>query len=431
MPPKENEHTRNALEQWLKHAPSPIPLQSGQQYHVFLSYRSVQRQWVLQLYDILRHLGYQVFLDQFVIAAGDRLVGSLSEALAKSASAVLIWSREYTDSAWCREEYETMERRHIQKKGFYVTAKLDSSPLPEFAANTTYIDFSDQCEGPTGTGLLRLLYGLRGEALPDAAVRLAAEVDDEMSSSLIRIKAARDVGDATRLLQLSLSDGLAWLSSPVLSCEVADALIALSLNDEALQVLERIEKSFPKAVRPKQLRGLALARKKDWQTAQTIFSELYQAGEMDPETLGMYARTWMDRYNTTKNRQHLEKSRDLYLQAFRAVPSDYYTGINAAAKSVFLGDLELGKSLATEVEAIVGSVAKPKDYWKTATMAEVQLIKQDYANAARLYRAAISDAPEERGSHRTSYDQVQVLLEQLKPPEADRSTVLQPFSHLV
>ena len=89
MPPKENEPARNALEQWLKHAPSPIPLQSGQQYHVFLSYRSVERQWVLQLYDILRHLGYQVFLDQFVIAAGDRLVGSLSEALAKSASAVL------------------------------------------------------------------------------------------------------------------------------------------------------------------------------------------------------------------------------------------------------------------------------------------------------------------------------------------------------
>jgi hypothetical protein len=193
---------------------------------------------------------------------------------------VLIWSREYIDSAWCREEYETMERRRIEGKAFYVVAKLDKSQLPEFAENTTFVDFSDQCEGPAGTGLLRLLYGLRGEALPDPAVRLAAEVDGETSDALVKIRAAREIGDAGRLVGLAASAGLAWASSPVLRCEVAEALIALSHNDEALRVLDTLLTTFPRAVRPKQLKGLALARKKNWQDAQAIFSELYQAGEL-------------------------------------------------------------------------------------------------------------------------------------------------------
>ena len=47
--------------------PPKPELAPGTKWHVFISYRPSDRPWTLQLYDALRQLGYQVFLDQFVI----------------------------------------------------------------------------------------------------------------------------------------------------------------------------------------------------------------------------------------------------------------------------------------------------------------------------------------------------------------------------
>ena len=38
-------------ESWLDWAPKPPPLAPGKAWHVFISYRSVNRPWVLALYD--------------------------------------------------------------------------------------------------------------------------------------------------------------------------------------------------------------------------------------------------------------------------------------------------------------------------------------------------------------------------------------------
>ena len=58
-----------ALGEWLSYAPTPTQLNADQRWHVFISYRSVNRHWVLELYDILRQLGYSAFLDQYVLSA--------------------------------------------------------------------------------------------------------------------------------------------------------------------------------------------------------------------------------------------------------------------------------------------------------------------------------------------------------------------------
>jgi hypothetical protein len=47
--------------EWLRYAPKPQPLAGGDRWHVFLSYRSVNRAWVLNLYDVLRELGMRSF----------------------------------------------------------------------------------------------------------------------------------------------------------------------------------------------------------------------------------------------------------------------------------------------------------------------------------------------------------------------------------
>lgn len=60
-----------------------------------------------------------------------------------------------------------------------------------------------------------MLYGLAGKPLSDKAVRLSAEVDEEVKRARSAIQAARLDGDAERLLDLSRSQHLAWLNSPL------------------------------------------------------------------------------------------------------------------------------------------------------------------------------------------------------------------------
>ena len=66
--------------EWAKFVHKPRPLTGGDKYHVFLSYRSVKRAWVLNLYDVLRAHGHEAFLDQCVLKAGDPLIKNLELA---------------------------------------------------------------------------------------------------------------------------------------------------------------------------------------------------------------------------------------------------------------------------------------------------------------------------------------------------------------
>jgi hypothetical protein len=98
---------------------------------------------------------------------------------------------------------------------------------------------------------------------------------------------------------------------------------------------------------------------------------LNELKERDPETLGILARTWMDRYSISRDLNDLRQSRDYYAEAFERAPDDYYTGINAAAKSVLLGtpqDLAKADEYAGKVQKLVGSEARAGDYWWSATV---------------------------------------------------------------
>jgi hypothetical protein len=158
-----------------------------------------------------------------------------------------------------------------------------------------------------------------------------------------------------------------------------------------------------------------------------MLAELYRRDHRDPETLGIYARSWMDRYELTRRREYLEKSRNLYALAFKLIDTSYYTGINAAAKSVFLGDMKTALAMAEKVEALVGDNSTPGDYWKSATAAEAQLIKRNFERAATLYREAVVDSPNATGDHGSTRLQAQRLLEHLDPPPEAVRHILEAF----
>lgn len=423
--------------EWLGFAPRPRELGAGDRWTVFLSYRSVNRAWVLNLYDVLRELGHTVFIDQCVLKGGDALVRRLEEALSTSQAGVLIWSDASRDSDWVYREYQVMEQQATRKPGFcFVPVRLDGTELPVFANSAIFLDFSAYPDGPNGGELLRLLHGIVGVPLSPEAARFASLQDEASREAAHKVGAAIRNGNADRLVELFEEGGLPWLTSAALGCRAAEGLTRLGRYDEAVRMLEVLEERFPKAIRPRQLRALALARRNregDLEAAQEILGELYERGERDPETLGIYARTWMDRYAQSGDRGDLAQSRDYYAEAFERARDDYYTGINAAAKSVLLGtaeDLERAARDAERVQQIVGCEPHPGDYWKTATVAEVLLIQRKYEEAGRLYRAAVAMARKETGSHRSTWTQACRLMAQLGPTPEERAAVRKAFEHL-
>ena len=88
------------------------------------------------------------------------------------------------------------------------------------------------------------------------------------------------------------------------------------------------------------------------------------------------------------------------------------------------------RGYAERVQKIVGTEPVPGDYWQTATIGEVFLMQSDYEGAARLYQAAVDAAPEERGSHETTWKQACRLMAKLSPSADDRARIRQVFAHL-
>jgi hypothetical protein len=87
-------------------------------WDVFLSYRSVNRPWVLRLYDQLRYLGYKVFVDQFVLTTAEGLEDRLRQNLQRSATGVLIWSERGEDSVYCGKELNALSTLEQRKANF-------------------------------------------------------------------------------------------------------------------------------------------------------------------------------------------------------------------------------------------------------------------------------------------------------------------------
>jgi len=421
----------------MKFAPKPVPLVNGNMWNVFLSYRSVNRAWVLNLYDILTELGHKVFLDQYVMKPSDILIDTLEEALEKSQSGILIWSNEARDSDWVKKEYNVLEKKATDDKDFYfIPVRINHVKLPLFASSRIFIDFTAYPDGPNGGDLIRLLYAINGTPMSQDAIKFSNDLDESSEMAFAQVNASIRNGRWERLLELLEQGGLPWETTAALGCKAANGLISLKKYSEAIYVLEKLEIKFPKSLRPKQLKGLALARRgtaKDVDDAQEILGVLNDLNHLDPESLGIYARTWMDRYIISNDINDLKQSRKLYAEAFEKTPDDSYTGINAAAKCLLIGtesDVAKAYEYADKVQKIVGTSPILNDYWKTATVAEVFLIKKQYREAGEMYEEAILLEPKSYGSHESTKNQALKLLDKLQANENEKNQVLKAFSHL-
>ena len=426
-----NPEQAQLLQKWLQYAPA-APSRDGKSYDAFISYRSADRAWAMSLYDILQLAKWKVFLDQYDLVPGADLATSLEDALLASGSGVILWSSRTKDSEWCKRERNAM-RTLKDRSGDafnYIFAKLDSEPLPLFAQADLYVGFEDSPEGPRGVNLLKLMCGMRGVPLSPDAVRTAQQVDEDTKQAMLGIRGAIAAGNAGKLLELgtSLQPGLLASPGPVLAA--AQGLIKLGKCEEAREVLKRALAHFPKSLRARQLDGLALRRLKRYQDAIDVLSELKEAGHQDPETLGILAAAWDGLYQQSGKKLQLRTSRELYRTAFLGDPKDYYTGINAASKSLFLGEPAEAARLANLVLPLVAKSNEQDDFWGACTLGEVYLLQGKADEAAAQYQKVIDKYPTSAGDLKGTGEQARRICVALGLSEEQVAKVVAPFTLL-
>ncbi|KAI3516532.1 hypothetical protein L1887_15450 [Cichorium endivia] len=78
----------------------------GWKYHVFLSFRGedTRKTFVDHLYTALEQQGIYTYKDNETLPWGESIGLSLVTAIEESQIAVIIFSKNYTDSSWCLDE---------------------------------------------------------------------------------------------------------------------------------------------------------------------------------------------------------------------------------------------------------------------------------------------------------------------------------------
>ena len=435
---------------WIDYCEPPRPRPEGFEWDVFLSYRSLDRRWTIALYDALKQCGYQVFLDQFVLVVGQGLTSQLGDNLEKSASGVLIWSTRTSDSAWVKAEIDAMNAKQKNSQRdpfpfFYVVASLDGQKPPGLLEGKLYLDFSAYPDGPTGAELVKLIAGLQGKAPRPEAVRLATAYDNALKTEPADLRALAQAGLYDDIVAKVQGDDPAYTTTAQLSALAVDLLIrakhyATGDLGKAGEALTAALKRFPESVRLLQLRGLLLRRTGQLERAQYELTKLLEGSQRDTETLGMLAAVWADLWakrqaagDSAGARDALEESRTLYAEGFSKVPTDTYTGINAASKSALLGDLEQAKTLASQVldrlkeQSEVRGGAPATDYWERVTEPEALLLTGDAAGALKLYHEARVAHQHEKGSIESTALQLKRLLAVLPLEDSAKTALAHEF----
>lgn len=430
---------------WTEHCTPPRPRPNGLEWDVFISYRSLDRVWATALYDMLTQCGYSVFLDQYVLVAGQGLSSQLGRHLGRSASGVLVWSERSADSKWVENEIDSMvERKNSSADSefpfYFVVASLDTGKPPGLLGGQLYLDFSEYPDGPMGTDLVKLTFGLQGQPLDKPAVGRLLAYEKSIKEEPVQLRAMAKSNLFDKIEARISSDDPAYTTSATLSGVAVDLLIRGKQYPAALRAVERALRRFPGSVRLRQLHGLALRRNGQLDDAAYNLNLLIEQGHRDTETLGILAAVWADLWeqkleagDASAARDALEKSRDLYAEGFAKVPTDTYTGINAASKAALLGELDQASSLADQVLARLQEMETERgggpslDYWERVTEPEALLIKGDWEHAMELYHAARIAHQHEKGSIQSTATQLRRLLGVLEVPTDIREKLVAEF----
>lgn len=189
-------------------------------------------------------------------------------------------------------------------------------------------------------------------------------------------------------------DAATWAKDPFFFLRLGELADTLGQSLFAHDVLKEGLRVFPEHLRLTQLFCLSLIKCGFLLTARQLLTELMKKGHFDEETLGIlgrvYKEMWLIEGDGARGHPHLEKSRELYLGAFRR-SRGYYSGINAASLSLIMGDRDLAGRVARLVLRLCADLlkeSKQRSFWIMASVAEAFLLLGRQEQAAKFYRIA-------------------------------------------
>jgi class 3 adenylate cyclase/tetratricopeptide (TPR) repeat protein len=225
--------------------------------------------------------------------------------------------------------------------------------------------------------------------------------------------------DKATILELWAKWDLNLAIQPQVYRDLAERLIGLMEPLVAYDVASEGLRHFEDDIRLRQLQALALARSGAIESANAELRRLYDEGSRDEETLGILASTHKNMAllapTPAIEKRHLAQAYAYYNEAYE-LSGKYYSGINAAAMALLLGDKPQAESLARDVQqACHRDLEKSKTdrselYWLLATQGEAALILGDWDQAEHCYLRAMQLAGRAWGDRQSSRRQALLLL---------------------
>ncbi|MFL6515876.1 MAG: TRAFs-binding domain-containing protein [Chthoniobacterales bacterium] len=206
-----------------------------------------------------------------------------------------------------------------------------------------------------------------------------------------------------------------WTESPNVYCKLTRKILGHGEPLLAYDVVAEALKLWPADISLRQLQGLALARSGATDRANAILLELRNEGARDEETLGMLGRTYKDLAERAKSPQREELFRnaaEIYNEAYQT-NGGYYTGINAAAMNLIVGEEGRACAIAEKVrQQCLAEVEDPAGdpYWEYAALGEAALICRHLADADRWYARAGEQAQKRYGDLQSSRRNARLIL---------------------
>lgn len=212
---------------------------------------------------------------------------------------------------------------------------------------------------------------------------------------------ASEEGSGSPVIFRSLGERILAQGEPLLAYDVVTAGLAL----------------WPKDVRLRQLQGLALSRSGATERANAVLEQLLLESENDEETRGMLGRTYKDlaanASTLEQRREFLQRAAKIYGEAYHA-SGGYWTGINAAAMSLLIGEEKRARELAEKVRAqCLREVADPggDQYWELAALGEAALVCRDWKEAEKWYTRAGTQGERRFGDLHSSRRNARLILQ--------------------
>ena len=248
----------------------------------------------------------------------------------------------------------------------------------------------------TAMGAIKALLALGYSICPPSSpTELSGSLTENRSSALLDAIRQASEGVTTALHSLwAEHSGETWQSDPAPYALLAEQFHRLGEPLLCYDVTREGLAAFPGDLRLRQLQARTLARMGQNEAANDLLQQLYDEGNRDDETLGLFASIQKDlAFSSSKRYQKdgfLAMSAYLYTRSFER-SHNYWTGINAATLNLVLGKREEAMVIARKVyddcrERLGASAVSDADrYWLIVTLGEAALVLGRTAEARDWY----------------------------------------------